>query len=142
MVQGDNEPCMFRNPDTGIIVCLYVDDLLCRGTDKVSGEFHKQLEDRFECREPPAYLNVGQPLEFLGFRVVMEESGVGTEVHMDQQEAVTAFLERQPLGKLKDRTCPMPSLKKLFSDMEACNDATAAECKHLIGLLNFLAKVV
>ena len=31
-IQAKNEPCLFRNPDTGFKVVLVVDDLLCRGT--------------------------------------------------------------------------------------------------------------
>ena len=142
MEQSENEPCLFRCHTTGVLVCLYVDDLLVRGTREASERFHEELRDRFDCREAPTYLSEGQPLEFLGFRVTMCEGDVDTEVYIDQERAVGTFLEGLSIGGIKPRDCPMPTLVKLFSDPTPVDELQARECRHVIGVLNFLAKVV
>ena len=35
----------------------------------------------------------------------------------------------------------MPSLTKLFSNLDPCTEAEARQCKHCIGFFNFLSKV-
>ena len=43
-IQAQNEPCLFRNPESNLKVVLVVDDLLCRGSPAASAAFHDELE--------------------------------------------------------------------------------------------------
>ena len=63
-VQGENEPCVFRNDGTGMRVVLYVDDLLCRGPQDESDRFHLALGERFTCRGCQSQLSPDNPIEF------------------------------------------------------------------------------
>ncbi len=38
--QGRNEPCVFKHPVTGLIVVLFVDDIITRGMPDVTNEFY------------------------------------------------------------------------------------------------------
>ena len=137
--QSANEPCLFRKED-GTVVALYVDDLLVRGTAKASKAFHEALSARFDCRGGPSYLSAGSPLEFLGFTITMEETDSGTQVYMDQSDALSTFLNGMDMQGIRAQDCPMPTVTKLFSDPTPADDVAAQVYRHSAGFLNFLAK--
>ena len=71
---------------TGLIVVLYVDDLITRGSADSTDAFHVALAQRFECT-PEEYLTVDHDLEFLGFTISKEEDEKDIRLYMDQSEA-------------------------------------------------------
>ena len=66
--RGENDRCIFFNKETGMIVLLYVDDLLLDGTEEDVDKFHDALRKRFECKELQV-LQVNKPLDYLGMEV-------------------------------------------------------------------------
>jgi hypothetical protein len=62
-IQGRNEPCLFRHPETGLVVVLYVDDVLSRGSEHDTDAFHLALGKRFKCK-PEERLAVDHQLDF------------------------------------------------------------------------------
>jgi hypothetical protein len=139
LIQSDNEPCLFVGRE-GFCLALYVDDLLVRGTWAQSEDFHSRLGERFECRDAPSYLTSESPLEFLGFRLTLEEQVDDTHVYMDQSDALGVFLAEFDLEAIRSQDCPMPSLAKLYSDPEPLTEAGSSLYRHAVGFLNFLSK--
>ena len=49
--QGKNEPCLFRDLNTGCTLILYVDDILTAGSSEMTEEFHEALGKKFACKD-------------------------------------------------------------------------------------------
>jgi hypothetical protein len=140
-IQGVNEPCMFRHPSTGLIVVLYVDDLITRGSADSTDAFHVALAQRFECT-PEEYLTADHDLEFLGFTISKEEDEKDVRLYMDQSEATQELLNGFSRESLPYKSCPMPSKLLFGSDVTACTANAAAIYMHTVGVLSFLARTV
>jgi hypothetical protein len=106
--QGDNEPCVFRDPVTGFTVVLYVDDILTRGSLKQTKEFHRVLGLRFDCK-PEEYLAPNNELDFIGFTISEEVQDGKRCLHLDQQQALDQLLDSFDRSLLQPKDSPMPS---------------------------------
>jgi hypothetical protein len=138
--QGKNEPCLFRDPVTGLRVVLYVDDLLVVGDAKASRDFHEALGERFSCRDPAEYLAVDNDLEFLGFTITEERVDEVRSVYMDQEDAVGDFLSEFKHQALQLKQSPMPTKTLFHSDPTPLSENAAAVYRHAVGTLNYFAR--
>ena len=66
-----NEPCLFIN-DKGFTVLIYVDDLICRGSEAETDRFYKISNKRFQCKDE-VILTPESRLSFLGFAIIYED---------------------------------------------------------------------
>ena len=48
--QGENEPCVFVHPVTGLTVVLFVDDVITRGMPEDTAEFFNTLNETYPLR--------------------------------------------------------------------------------------------
>ena len=46
-VQGKNDQCLFKHPNTGLRLALHVDDIMARGNKKANTEFWEAADKRF-----------------------------------------------------------------------------------------------
>ena len=138
--QGVHEPCLFRHPETGVQVLLYVDDLLVKGSDVASAGFHAALGRRFECKDE-TYLTVDTPLEFLGFQIELEVVEGETAIYMTQQDAMVQFLSQFERNEIPPKTSPMPTRQLFHSNGVLLTDNAAALYKHVVSVLNYFARV-
>jgi hypothetical protein len=139
LVQGQNEPCMFRHPDKDLVVVLYVDDILTSGDEASTALFHDQMGKEYDCTEP-VYLATDNPLDFLGFSITKEVVDGVEHVYMDQCEAVELFLSRFDAEKLQLKDSPMPTKTLLNSDPAPLSHNAAGLYKHLVGSLNYFVR--
>lgn len=126
--------------DTGVRLVLYVDDLLVRGTMEHSRAFHRALEERFKCRDPPEYLTSEHNIDFIGFNVSMEDRADGVHVYMDQKDSIEGLIREFDAEVLQLKSAPMPSKRLMQSDGTALSSNAAAVYRHVVGMLNFYAR--
>jgi hypothetical protein len=138
-VQGCNEPCLFRHPVTGLVVVIYVDDVITRGNGAATAEFQAALGAEFECTAEQ-YLGVDNELDFLGFTLSKEVVDGEVFYYMDQQGAVEELLLLFERESLQLRSSPMPSTYLFDSDPAPVSANAAAIYKHVVGVLNYLAR--
>ena len=67
-VAGKNEPCVFYNEKTGVLVETYVDDCLGDGLTAEVEKFMTALAVRFKCK-PPVRFGIGSPIDHLGMTI-------------------------------------------------------------------------
>jgi hypothetical protein len=139
LVQGCNEPCVFRHPTRDLVVVLYVDDILTSGDEASTAVFHERLGKEYECTEP-SYLAPDSPLDFLGFSITTEVVDGETFIYMDQAEALSLLLSRFDAGELHPKDAPMPTRTLLNSDPTPLSVNAGALYKHLVGSLNYFVR--
>ena len=113
--QGANEPCIFRDPNTGFAIVLYVDDILTRGSRQQTEHFHKALGLKFDCK-PEEYLSTDNDLDFIGFSISQGEHNGDKHVYLDQQHQVTQLLDSFDRSLLQLKDSPMPTKQLMHSD--------------------------
>ena len=142
-IQAQNEPCLFRNPDTGFKIVLVVDDLLCRGSPAATLEFHTELEgpDGFECaKESRQILTVEHEIDYCGLNLSMEVTDSGVFYSIDQIEGIVGMLDELDLLQQPVRSSPMPSVDLLMSDTTLLDSGDTAWCKTALGQLHYYAR--
>jgi hypothetical protein len=130
--QAQNEPCLFRHPDTGFKVILVVDDLLCRGSPEHTVAFHDELEgpDGFECGENSRQiLTVDNEIDYCGLNLTMRVKDDRVYYSIDQIEGLVGMLDSLGLSDEPIRTSPMPSMDLLLSDPTPLNETETGWCK-------------
>ena len=130
---------MFTLPDTGLVVVVYVDDILTRGDADVTADLHRRFGDHFECTDEE-YLAPDHELDFLAFTIRQEVVEGVTYVYMDQREAIQSLLADFDLAKLPGKTSPMPSKELFHSNSSLLSANAAAIYKHVVGSLNYLVR--
>ncbi len=135
-VQGKNDPCLFTNPVTGMVVVVYVDDIITRGDSDVTDAFHERFGAHFQCTDVE-YLAPDHELDFLAFTIRQEVSDGVTFIYMDQREAVEAMLADFDVAKLPTKSSPMPSKELFHSDSTLLTANAGALYKHVVGSLNY-----
>jgi hypothetical protein len=138
-VQGKNDPCLFTNTSTGLVVVVYVDDIITRGEPEVTAAFHERFGDRFMCTDVE-YLAPDHELDFLAFTIRQEVSDGGLFIYMDQREAVESLLADFDLATVPLKSSPMPSKELFHSDSSLLTANAAAVYKHVIGSLNYFVR--
>ena len=90
--QGANDQCIFTNAATGVRICLFVDDYLCRGTRAKLEIFFDKLCKAFE-HKPPTYLeDTEDGLYFVGIHITQTLEDGLVWYHMDQQRDIDEFV--------------------------------------------------
>ena len=99
--QGENEPCVFRKPGgfkgsggagEDFTVATWVDDCICRGGQKDTDWFYKEMAKRFAVKDP-SYLTPKSPLCFVGMDMTARAEEKGLVYGLNQNASVRAFLE-------------------------------------------------
>ena len=130
---------MFTNPVTGLVVVVYVDDIITRGNSDVTDAFHERFGAHFQCTDVE-YLAPDHELDFLAFTIRQEVSDGVTFIYMDQREAVEAMLAGFDVAKLPTKSSPMPSKELFHSDSTLLTANAGALYKHVVGSLNYLVR--
>jgi hypothetical protein len=138
-VQGKNDPCLFTNPVTGLVVVIYVDDVITRGGADVTKEFHDRFGARFKCTDVE-YLALDHELDFLAFTVRLEEADGVVYISLDQSEAIELLLADFDRASIPVKTAPMPSKALFHSDATLLSDNAAAIYRHVVGSVNYLVR--
>jgi len=89
--QGMNEPCVFIHPITGLIVVLFVDDIITRGMPDDTRQFFETLNNTYALRSWNI-LTPETPLVHLGFSITEEFVDGKLFRYMDQERDVSRFL--------------------------------------------------
>jgi hypothetical protein len=137
--QGKNDPCLFTNASTGLVVVVYVDDIITRGDAVDTAAFHERFGDHFMCTDVE-YLAPDHELDFLAFAIRQEVCDGVTYIYMDQGEAVAALLADFDMAKVPVKSSPMPSKELFHSDSSLLTANAAAVYKHVVGSLNYLVR--
>ena len=141
-VAGIDEPCLFTHPETGLVVLIYVDDIICRGSPKATDAFYAHLSDPgnggFDCKEP-TFLDHNNPLHFIGFDIHLDASGEGDVVSIDQSDAISDFLSTQNVRPVQNIQSPMVS-GHIDRDTEELNDQQKAWYQSVVGTLTYFSR--
>jgi hypothetical protein len=140
-IQGENELCAFTNPKTGVKLVGWVDDLLVKGTQQATDQFYRDLNKKFECKDP-SFLTVDSPLDYVGFTVGLNETEGGyKEVYIEQTTQVQDFLEEFECPPAKFAGDPSPCFTKsaLYSDVTPLSEEESRRYARIVGSLNYFA---
>ena len=142
-IQAQNEPCLFRNPESNLKVVLVVDDLLCRGSPAAFAAFHDELEgpSGFECSEGSRQiLTVDNDIDYCGLNLSMRVENGNIFYSIDQIEGLIDTLTDLGLLDQPVKSSPMPNMDLLMSDLTVLNETEAAWCKSALGQLHYYAR--
>ena len=139
--QGKNEPCVFRKED--MVVALWVDDCLVRGTSRATTEFYAKLGKKFDIKDP-TYLTQESPLTFVGFEIttaLTTRPGRKRQiVGINQDVAMNRFLEDH--GECSEGapvTTPMASATDIVTDPTPIEGWRQERYQRMVGHLNYFA---
>ena len=137
-IQGGNEPCVFRHPVTGLLVVLFVDDIITRGMPEVTEEFYARLNSKYALRSW-GILSVNNPLKHLGFTIT--EQLVNGELHryMDQADDVRRFISDQGLELIRPVNSPMPDKNGMLKHPELLDEEDRKWFTSLVGSMSWFA---
>ena len=74
-VQGANEPSVYYHPEREIVICLYVDDVLCDGPEEHVDWILDRLAERFNCKDTEN-LEPDTALDYLGIGVYRDDVNI------------------------------------------------------------------
>ena len=137
--QGKNEPCLFRDPDTGFTLVLYVDDILTAGSSEMTEKFHAALGEKFACKDQ-TYLADDSDLDFIGFSVTQQHLDGVRHIYLDQQCAMQQLLDSFDRSQLQWQASPMPTKQLFHSNPEPLDTNRAAQYRHFVGTLNYFSR--
>lgn len=143
-VQGRNDPCVFYKPDVDHLVILWVDDVLSHGVDAVTAEFYKRLDKKFGICEP-TYLTDETPLDFVSFIISQETIDGKTYRYMDQERAVTDFVNEYGPGmseSVRSVTCPMPNKYAIGAHPELLAEKEKKLYQSMLGAINYFVSTL
>ena len=138
-IQGENEPCLFVHPETGLTMVIHVDDILCRGSQKDSDEFYRKLGERFQCKDPE-FLTPGSYLTFTGMDIGLEYQNSELIYSISQERELLEFLEGKGLDSEPKRSSPMPNRNVLVKGGEL-DYSTTAWVKSCLGGLHYFSRM-
>jgi len=127
-------------------VCLYVDDMLCRGNRTETDRFYAAMRQRFVTKEPQyvepslSMLTPDNKLGFVGFDIscaVDSETG-GLKYNMDQADYVKELLSSYDVRPVKNIGSPMSDMSVIKSGDEPLSAVDADEYRKIVGKLNYL----
>ena len=137
-VQGKDEPCVFVNPNTGMRVVVFVDDIISRGTVAETEKFYAAVQGRYPMRTW-SILSPGHPLEHLGFTVTEEIEGGVVHRYLSQERDVKQMLSDHSIVVNTAVTCPMPSKGRICRDSELLSEEEASGYRALVGSMSWFA---
>lgn len=117
-----------RNSDDLLLVCLYVDDMLITGSDKLAiEEFKGRMMKEFEMSD------LGTLNYFLGLEFVYTSKGI----FLHQRRYVSEVLKRFRMENCNEVATPMETTYKLLID-ETESEVDGTLYKQIVGSLRFL----
>ena len=144
-IQGNNDPCVFTNPNTEHVIVLWVDDILSLADTSTAHQFYKDLGARFEVKAPE-YLTPATPLDFVSFVIHEERQGEQVTRYISQQEAIEQFGKTCGVVRRPGVRCPMPSKHTMFMPTAAAEQSLDAQqqvqYQRQVGMLNYLVTTV
>lgn len=135
-IQGENDPCCFRHPVTGLKVVLFVDDIMTRGMPDVTEQFYDQLNKKYALRTW-SILSVDSPLKHLGFTITEECVDGELYRYMSQGDDVRRFVNDKGLDFVREVSSPMPDRDSVFKDETLLDDEEKAYFKSLNGSMSW-----
>ena len=127
----DSDICLFRHRELGILVVLYVDDLLVAAkTVALISRVQDRLARVYELKE------LGEVKRFLGFDVVRDRSA--RKIFISQESYLTAFLARKDMTNCHPAATPWPAKFDLPASWDPLIDRQKAYVKDT-GALNWVA---
>ena len=114
-VAGKNEPCVFYNKSTGVLVETYVDDCLGEGPTAETEKFMTALAVRFKCK-PPVRFGIGSPIDHLGMTFFETEQGV----YLTMENYVDAMMVKLDLEPSNFRRVRSPISAEIKDDVPCC----------------------
>jgi hypothetical protein len=136
--QGENEPCVFVHPVTGLTVVLFVDDVITRGMPNDTTEFFNTLHKTYPLREW-GILSPENSLVHLGYRITEEWVNNKVYRYLDQSEDVARFIEENELDLNVRVGCPMPDKDHIIKDQTSLDREDASWYKSLVGQMGWFA---
>ena len=137
-IQSQNDTCVYYHPDTKHTVVVWVDDLICRGSQQVSDEFYSKLAQKFDCKEPQ-YVTEDNSITFTGWDISMRAVAGDQVFSLSQQRELEMFLEEYELSEVQERQSPMPDKRKLV-DSTVITENEQKWCRAVIGGLNHFVR--
>ena len=138
-IQGENEPCLFTHPETGLTMVIHVDDILCRGSKKDSDEFYRLLANRFQCKDPE-FLTPGSYLTFTGMDIGLEYNKSELIYSISQERELLEFLRNKGLDSEPHVASPMPNRNLLLREGQI-DHSTASWVKSCLGGLHYFSRM-
>jgi hypothetical protein len=136
--QGENEPCVFVHPVTGLTVVLFVDDIITRGMPDDTTEFFNTLNETYPLREW-GILSPENPLVHLGYRITEEWVDNKVYRYLDQTEDVARFIAENELCLNERVGCPMPDKDHISKDQTSLDAEDQSWFKSLVGQMGWFA---
>ena len=140
--QGSNEPCVFKNKATGMVVACYVDDIIARGPRKATEDFYKELGNKelggFKMKQHVILEDEGK-FVFLGFEMGVRMEGGRKVYYMGQQSSMQEFLEEAGAKPVRGVHCPMPDAKTINQSTRMLDGPNADAYRKQVGALNYYA---
>ena len=137
-VQGVNEPCLFTHSN-GHVIVIHVDDLLTRGSQKISEEFFREMRVRFQCKEPE-YLTPGSYLTFTGMDIGLEYEKSELIYTISQERELLEFLKGKGLDTETLRSSPMPRREVILTE-GVIEPNTVSWVRSCIGGLHYFSRM-
>ena len=131
-VRGESEPCAFLHPTRQLLTLLYVDDCSLDGEEDDITWGAKMLGNRLQCKETE-WLDVNQPLDFLGLTVSMDSD----HLYMEMHDYIQKCLEALEWQNLKPVSSPMDAPVSI--DSPELSPEMKTKCLTAIGMLGWLS---
>ena len=135
--RGSNEPCLFHHVERGLVLLLYVDDILADGESADVEWPFQLLADRFNCKDPE-YLTIDSELDYLGMNLSMDQDNM----YLDMEKYIDnacASIEVTETG----RTPETPMSAPIDADsLVKCTPQQVREFLTALGMLGWLANTV
>ena len=132
--KGKNQPCIYWNPKTDLLIAVYVDDILADGDEADVKDFFEKLADRFECGEPD-WLNPETPLDFIGMEVSMDSE----RIYLSMESYTEKALAVMGMSDCNPRAVPMPGP---ITDMTPLSNDQASLFRTGKGALGWLVSTM
>jgi hypothetical protein len=127
--RSNADTCLYVNSDLGIIIAIWVDDILIAGKNSQNiAKVKKQLAGEFSMKD------LGQLKHFLGMRVTRTADGIS----IDQSTYVKDILSRFGMEDSKAVSTPMPTGTKLIkSDVNSARNEIQPLYQSIVGSLMY-----
>ena len=125
-IQTNADHCVYINPETGVILAIWVDDLVIIGKEIKALENTKQLlHDEFEMKD------LGELKYFLG--ICVERNRMEQSIHINQQGYINQVLERFNMQDSKSVSTPIATGTKLLKSTNCKEDVDTQVYQSKVG---------
>jgi hypothetical protein len=129
-----SDPCIYRNPKTGVIAAVYVDDVLILGQNQsLLNAVYNELSKHFEA------VNKGFPKTFLGLNIIRNSKH---SITINQCGYIDKMLKRFNLSNARTVKTPLATGRELLKsnpDSKILNDKETTRYQEIVGSINHLA---